>query len=203
VTGQVEDVNKLLDYINEAWMDLQLLREDWMWMRASAQCVTVAGQALYSPTTDFALTDFANWNLRSFRNYSTAAGLNSEITMDSIDYDDWRDTYNFGANRNTRTRPIEFTVSPTLAIGLGPIPDAGYTITGDYFKVATELVSATDTPAMPSQFHMIIVYRAMMYYGASEAASEVYQEGATEYKRMINTLSLNQLKTFTTGGALA
>ena len=76
-------------------------------------------------------------------------------------------------------------------------------MTGDYFKVASELATDVSIPALPTQFHMAIVYRAMMYYGASEAASEIYQEGETEFKRFMRMLVKNQLTGITVGGALA
>lgn len=203
LAGQPEEINKLADYINEAWMDLQVSREDWWWMRASATANTVQGQAVYLPTTDFGLTDFGNWDTDTFRNYVTATGLTSEITMEHIHYDRWRNLYQFGANRFAYTRPVDMTVTPSLAIGVGPVAAAGYTITGDYYRVPSELALVTDTPSMPAQYHMILVYRAMMYYGAAEAATEVYQEGAAEYRRFINWLGMNQADVFEVGGALA
>ena len=210
LTNQVEEINKLIDSVNEAWMDIQLAREDWLWMRASAYCPTVAGKATYAPGTDFLstvtnlpLTDHANWDTDTFRNYVTATGIQSEIRTDFIEYDKWRDTYQFGANRLIQTRPIEITVTPSLSIGVGPSPAAGYTITGDYFKVASELVLAADIPAMPAQFHMAIIYRAMMFIGASEAATEVYSEGKDEWDRMRRMLILNQINAFSVGGPLA
>ena len=108
-----------------------------------------------------------------------------------------------GATRDARTRPIEVTITPQLAVGCGPTPSSGYTITGDYYKVAAELVDKADVPALPPQYHMAIVYRAMMFYGMGEAATEVYQEGQIEFKRSMALIVLNQLKAFTMGGALA
>ena len=203
VANQVEEINRLVDYANEAWMELQLSREDWFWMRGSASCPTVQGQSTYAPSTDFALTNFGNWAVDTFRNYVTATGPISEVHTEMIGYEEWRNTYMFGANRYAYTRPVEVTITPNLSIGVGPVAAAGYTLTGDYYKVATELVTDTDTPAMPDQFHMIIVYRAMMYYGAYEAAGEVAQEGATGFKRLNTMLVLNQLTPITLGNALA
>jgi hypothetical protein len=184
-------------------MDVQTTREDWIWMRKSASCPTFTGQAVYSPTADFGLIDFANWDTDSFRNYKTVAGLASEIRTDWIPYDDWRNRYQFGATRFTATCPNEITVTPSLSIGVGPSPIAGYTITGDYYSAPSELAVDTDTPGMPPQFHMLLVYKAMMMYGAMEAANEVYQEGEAGAKRYMNLLGLNQLEIFSTGGPLA
>ena len=203
VTGQIEEYSRLIDWISEAWMDLQLAREDWNWMRSSASCTTVLNQATYSPTTDFVLTDFGNWVRDSFRVYLTTTGTAGEQYLSYTDYDGWRDTYQFGPSRTAASMPTVMTITPADLIGVWPVPLAGYTITGDYFKVASELSATTDTPALPTQFHMAIVYRAMMYYGASEAAAEIYQEGETEYKRFMRMLVKNQLEGITVCGALA
>lgn len=203
INNQIEEYQRVLDWVNEAWVDLQLSRENWLWMRASASCSTVLNQSVYLPTTDFALTDFGNWAINTFRTYQTSAGKASELRANPISYDQWRDYWQFGATRFTPSRPIEMCVTPTLALGVGPTAVAGYTLTADYYKVAAELNLAIDIPSLPPQYHMVIVYRAMMYYGASEAASEVYQEGEKEYKRFMYLITLNQLEDFSVGGALA
>ena len=202
VTGQIEEYSRLIDWINESWMDLQLAREDWHWMRTSASCATVLNQATYT-ATDFAITDLGNWERDSFRVYLTTTGTAGEQYLSYTGYDGWRDTYQFGPSRTAASMPTVMTITPANAVGVGPVPLAGYTITGDYFKVASELAATTDIPALPTQFHMAIVYRAMMFYGASEAASEIYQEGETEFKRFMRMLVKNQLTGITVGGALA
>ena len=209
LTGQTEEYNRLLDWVNEAWILIQRTHTDWRWMRASASAQTVQGQATYSPTTDFKLKDFGYWALDyenddTFRNYITAAGTTTEIFMALMaDYDQWRDTYLYGALRTSYTRPIVYALAPDDSIACGPIPLAGYTLIGDYYRVPTELVLATDVPAMPAQFHMAIVYRAMMYYGASEAAPEVYNEGRTEFDRIIRELEATYLRRARLPGPLA
>lgn len=202
VTGQIDEYTRLIDFVNEAWMDIQLFRENWFWMLASASCTTVAGQATYSPTVGFALTDFGSWKPRTFRVYLTSAGTADEMPLEPIDYDCWRDTYQFRSARTQTNRPMNMTVTPANAIGLGPVPVVGYTVTGDYFKAASELAATTDTPTLPTQYHQLIVYRAMMLFGASEAAGEVFQEGQSEFKRMMGKLVLNQLPETDFGGTL-
>ncbi len=203
LANQPEEINRLADWINEAWMDIQLTKSDWAWMRASFSFATVNGQTSYtSAQAGIAAGTFANWKRDSVRNYPTATGVNGELAMGYRDYESWRDLYLFGANRSTFTRPSECSITPDKQLALGPIGASGYTITGDYYTVATELVADTDTPALPSQFHMAIVYKAMTLYGASEAAQEVYQEGDTSFKRMMSRLTIDRLPEITLGGAL-
>jgi hypothetical protein len=176
-------------------------------MRYSMSFPTIAGQASYTlaeiESTGIGFSDFGNWDRDTFRNYLTATGTNDENEMPWMPYDMWRDTYQIGATRNTTTRPTQFTITPALGIGLGCTPIVGYTISGDYFKVATEMVNDTDIPALLSQFHMAIVYKAMMFYGASESAPEVYDDGKTEFDLMMDRIELQQLPFLQTAGALA
>lgn len=199
--SQVEEYARLLDWINEAWVDIQLKRTDWLWMKKSMSFPTFLNKASYT-IGDIGLTDFANWDLDTFRTYNVSAGINSEIEMGYISYQEWRSNYQLGALRSASSRPIEFAVLPDLSIGLGPVPVAGYNVTGEYFKIPSELLVDLDTPALPTQYHMAIIYRAMMFYGASEVATEVYQEGEKEFNLMMNRLATTQLDTVTLPGAL-
>lgn len=176
-------------------------------MRYSMSFPTIAGQAAYTlaeiESTGVGFTNFGNWDKTTFRQYTTSVGTSSEIFMDWISYDTWRDVYQYGANRVTQTQPTQFTVTPALGIGLGCTPAAGYTITGDYFKVATEMALDADIPALPTQFHMAIVYKAMMFYGMSEAAPEVYDEGKSQFAAMMARIEMQQLPEMGVCGALA
>jgi hypothetical protein len=199
----VEEILRLMAWTNEAWVDIQLARPDWRWMRKSVSFATQLGKATYS-LSDLAVTDFGNWKIDTFRNYATSAGLASEIFMDGdMSYDEWRNTYQYGALRYSTTRPTQIAFAPDFSLCLGPVPVDGYTVLGDYFKVPTEMSLDADTPGLGAQFHMAIVYRAMMFYGMSEASPEVYQEGEKEFNRMMARINLHELSTIELAGALA
>jgi hypothetical protein len=202
VVGLPAELNRLVIWINAAWMDIQTAREDWEWMRASTSFQTVAGKAIYTPT-ECGATNFGSWYPETFRNYDTVAGQHSELFMHVREYESWLDLWQYSSNRVAQTRPLEVAVTPNKSIGLGPTPNGDYTVTGDYFKVASEMVSKDDKPAMPPQFHIAIVYRAMMSYGGYEGAGEVYQRGELEFKKYMRRLSLSQLPTTMMPGALA
>lgn len=131
------------------------------------------------------------------------AGFLSEIFLDVSDYDWLRDTYFYGANRMTPTRPIMVARAPDNSLACGPVTAAGYTLVGDYYKVPKEMVAATDVPSLPEQFHWAIVYRAMMAFGVSEAAPEIYDEGAENLRTIIRQIEASELRRVTLPGALA
>jgi len=205
VANQTGELGRVVNWINAAWMNIQAEHQDWQWMRKSMSFATVAGQATYRVGSglDINITDFGKWADDTFRNYVTAVGNISEIFMDAIDYEDWRNSYQYGALRSTQSRPLQFAIGPDKSINVGPVAAAGYTVTGDYYSCPTELAADGDTPALPVHFHMAIVYSAMTMYGAYEAASEVYQEGANEYGVWRRRIAIDRLPQIRVAGALA
>lgn len=207
VTGVSEEYLRLLDFVNEANGLIERLHPDWLFMRASTSCVTVEGQHTYSPTADFSLTDFGSWALDyesgdSFRNYLTVTGTADEQRMGVIEYDDWRNHYLYGTNRTTYQRPLDVAVAPGGSLVVGPVPTAGYTLIGDYYKAPTLLVDADSEPNIPEAFHWAIIYRAMMLFGVSENAPEIYGEGKAEWKIIRAQLEAAQLRNITLPGPL-
>jgi hypothetical protein len=197
-------MQRIVSWIATAWMDIQILHQDWDFLRGSASCTTVAGQEAYT-LTDFGLTaaTWGMWERYTFRNYVTSEGTNSEIFMEHIDYDTWRDSYFYSGFRAARTRPIVIAVRPSdSAVILGPVPAEGYTITGDYFAAPVALEADADEPAIPKQYRMVIVYKAMMAYGRYEGAPEVYQFGENEYKKLMKRLQVDETPQVGWAGAL-
>lgn len=207
VVGQTGNLKRIVDWVNTAWMDIQTAHPDWDWMRTSASFPTVASQATYelgtgTGTVGVSVATFGRWDRDTFRNYDTSIGTNSEVFMGFVHYDTWRNAYMYGAQRAVTTRPINMSISPTKAITLGPPPAAGYTITGDYFYAPLNMTLDADVPALPAQFHMAIIYRAMMSYGAYEAAPEVYQRGELEFGKLMRRMTADRIPETIWGGAL-
>lgn|SRR5574340_323564 len=205
VVGQTGEFARLVNWTNAAWMDIQQAHQDWNWLRTSlTPFATVAGQTTYSPTAaPMSLTDFGAWDRDSFRVYETASGISSETPLTYRPYDLWRDTYLIGALRSTTSRPDVVTVCPDNSLGFGPITAAGYSIVGDYFKLPTEMSANADIPILPTQYHLAIVYRAMMFYGRYYGAPEVYQAGELEFTKMMRRMTNDRMPDVLLGGALA
>ena len=284
--GQSGEAKRCADWINEAWLDLQTMRQDWLWMRANVAFQTVYGQSTYTPA-QCGLSDFGMWTHETWRNYANPqvalsiaspcvltltnnrlaagdtvtlstdgalptgltvgvpyfvvnpaadsvqlaltaggapinttgtqsgthtitsnnvdafAGLLTEVFMSYLQYENWRNAYQYGALRGIHTRPMVLTVTPSKALGLGPTPAAGYTIIGEYYKVPAEMSADSDTPALPAKFHLAIVYRAMLSYGLYEAAPEVIQRAQVETDKWTRRIMVDQIGEIGWGGALA
>lgn len=191
--SQTGEMERIVAWVNMAWMAIQMEHPNWLWMRASATVATSTNDNSYTPS-EFSTTNFGRWYPDSFRIYITATGQSDEQHLIHMPYDQWRDLYDFGNNSTNSGRPVHFSIGPDQSIKLGPKPDAtGYTVKGDYQKEPTEMAADGDIPGMPDEFHIMIVWKALMYYAAYESAPEVYQSAEKEYKRMLSKLRLNQL----------
>jgi len=190
--GQTGKALEMVNCVNNAWMDIQGKNQDWGWMRASTSFVTTAGQATYTPA-QAGTTNFGLWVKDSFRNYLTATGTDAEIIMRHVDYEDWRNLYQLGSNRTATSQPVYVAITPAKALGLGPVPAVGYTVTGDYFTCPTEMSADADIPALPVHYHMAIVYRAMMLYAPGDAAGEIYEEGKIEFNKLMRRIENDYL----------
>lgn len=208
-------LGRIVNWVNDAWSDVQMKHPDWGWMRSSnilgagISFQTVAGQASYPLGTGagkvgVAVDSFGQWDCGTFRNYTTSVGFQNETPLDDVPFDYWRDVYMFGANRSVQTRPDAIAIGPDQSLNLGPPPNGLYTVTGDYFLAASEMAADTDVPTgLPTQFHMLIVYTAMIKYAGYEAASEVASRGADEAGKLMKKLEALRLPGMSFAGALA
>jgi hypothetical protein len=199
--NQVGDIKRLVDWISTAWMDIQNERTDWFFMTQPVEFVTTANKGSYS-AADAGLATFANYKLDSFRQYRVAAGVGSEMELVHMPYAHFRNLHLFGNMRTLRQMPYNFTVDPAKNLLLGPVPDDAYDINGQAFALPTEFSQDSDRPTLPTQYHMMIVWRALMYYGQKEAAPEAYTHGQNEYNRLKRLLLQDQLPTVQVDGAL-
>ncbi len=206
---------RLVNWLDRAWNEIQTMYSDWNWMLASnilgsgMSFETVNLQTNYplgtgAGTCGVEEEDFGSWKTDTFRCQTTSIGVLDEQIIAYREYDVWRDLYMIGATRTVAQRPTVFAVAPTDDSICLPPPTATYTITGDYFVKPSAMAADSDEPAgLPSQYHMMIVYRAMQKYGRYEASPEVVSGGRQEEGRLMSTLQIGYLPSFGTAGAIA
>lgn len=201
VTGQTGEMSRIVNWVQEAWIDLQNRSRDWDWMRAEFCVTTEQYRQDYTPSMA-SLTDFSRWHPDTLRAYKQSYGVSDQQWLVEWRYDIFRDTYIFAAQ--TTGRPVVFAVRPRdKALLFGSIPDDAYEIRGEYQKAARPFLTGSEVPSLPEEFHMLIVYGAMKKYAFYENAPEVavFADGA--YKEMLSDLLMNQSPVFSVGCPLA
>jgi hypothetical protein len=213
--GQVGSLARIVNWVGDAWNDIQTASDEWDWMRASSilgsgvSFAPAAGQfttplGIGAGQVGIAVDSFGKWDADTFRCFTTAAGSIDETFLDCVPFDAWRDSYMLGAMRNVQTRPVAIAIGPDQSLNLGPPPNGLYTVTGDYWMAPSVMAEDTDVPVgLPTRWHMLIVYAAMRKYGYYEAASDLLQRAQSEWDRMYRQLEAGRLPAMGFGGALA
>jgi len=200
--GQSGENARFTNWVSTAYVDIQTARDDWDFLRGTFNFNTVAQQQTYTDSDAGISSDFGNWKNDSFR-CSLNASFEDEQLMAYMPYQEFRNLYQYGSMRTTYSRPVVVSFEPDKGIAFGPVPDQVYHINGEYYKKPIEFSADTDTPRFPDRYHMIIVYKAMMYYGGFESAPEVFSRGEYEFRRLIERLHIDQLPTTVSGPPLA
>lgn len=183
----------LVQTIQDAWLDIQnyevpVSRICWSWMRASASFFTVSG------TNTYTLSDIFNPNYRfkKWMNdtmYVTVDGQRSIVRY--MDYD----KFNYKYANDTSTGKIQnFTIRPSDSAIMFNNPDSNYLIEIDYQKSPQELVNDTDTPELPTHYHILIVYMALEKFAATYSGeASQFQQYSFESVKLLGSLLRSQM----------
>lgn len=208
VSNQVGMYQKLINWTNDAWVEIQGMHDNWNWMRKQFAFNTVASTGDYAPAsttntvTAALMTDLRYWWKDTFRCQKVSIGVQDEQWLVEWEYQIFRNTYRFNVQVNGR--PVVFAIKPNgKEVMLGQVPDDIYKISGEYQCLPTSLSIDADTPGMPAHLHLAIVYKAMQSYGLYEAAPEVLNRGNVEFSRLMNQLEREQLPELYLGNPLA
>lgn len=202
VIGQAGQLDKVVKWILSAYENIQNMYATWDFLRTDFTFSTIANIQNYTSTA-VDLTDLATWKAKENSDLTIYSSVSDEQYLTVVSWDEFKAIYMFGTSRSQTERPTVAAIKPDNSMSLWPIPNAVYTVTGEYYKAAQTLTINTDTPIFPSQFHMAIVWRALMYYGADYAADEKYAHGQNEHKNLLKKLEKDQLPKFSYGEPLA
>jgi len=181
VTGQVGEYQRIVTWVREAWVKIQTLPYDWTWMWAEyTPFETIAS------TSDYVLTNVDVIHTDSITLFKTSVGPSAKYR---VRYEDWKGfQLKFGAVTSDDGTPTVVTRMPSGGLRFYPAPDVPYTVGFEYQTDAQVLTANADTPAIPSQYHDIILYRALLDYAGYEETTDVYSYANSEYTSLLRSL---------------
>jgi hypothetical protein len=169
--------------------EIQLKHGNWKFDWANVVVGLTEGQEFYQPN-DVWFLESRNWDFDSMYVYRTAEGPTSRTWLSRVDYN----TYRQIRVPSAIGRPIYVTWVPSKELGLYPLPSAGMTFVADYYLKPQILVSNTDTPRIPDEYHMAIVWRAVMMWCASEENPALYQTASANYNSLLLKMEQTELE---------
>lgn len=201
VTGQTGELERVTNWVADAWTEIQNKHPNWRWMRHGFTVNTVADDDTYAygdvtdTTTSAAITRLGRWWVNDPEDcakiYLTSAGVGTQGYLTFVPWEHFKALYRLGTQNSGY--PAHITIDPQNRLVLGPKPNGIYTVTGDYQRSAQTLSADANEPECPAQFHRIIVYRAMEDYGYFESAQEVLARAVTKGNRLMRQLQQDQL----------
>ncbi len=214
VALQTGELKRIVDWVSDAYFDLQNKNPNWRWLRSTFTFNTVAStdSYAYGSVTDSRLnaviSRFARWITHDdegcpiMKAYLTSAGVGGEQWLKYVPWAEFRAFYKFGSQQTVTGPPDFFTISPQEKLFLGPNPDAIYTVSGEYQMSPQRLAIDADEPEMPARFHDLIMYLAMEKAATDGVAIERMERATTEGGRLMRALEFSQLPEISMAGPL-
>ena len=211
MVGQTGQLARVVEWADDSYTEIQNMHGGlWRWLRREFTLSTSASDSSYAfgDCTDVdagtAITRFKSWRVHDYvdrpRIYLTSSGVATETYLTYLPWDSFKLIYKIGTEQTGF--PAHISVDPQNNLRLGPTPNAVYTITGDFYRSAQTLSENTDTPEMPADYHMLIVYHAMEHYGYFSVAQEALARAERLGRRMLRSLEHNQLPQMTARGPM-
>jgi hypothetical protein len=193
VLSQQGQFLRMVNWISQAWIDVQLMRPNWNFMHSEFILSTVEDQRDYQGT-ETNVTDLKLWDVNSVLIHDPDLGYSDQHGLQFYRYQLWRSKFRSGMESRPTARPSSFTLTQENKIRFEPKPDKIYTIEGEYKRSTQTFAADTDVPTgLPDDFHTIIVWQALKYYAHYENAPEVLEEAETNFDNLLFRLENEQL----------
>ena len=205
VLAQTGRQGKVVQWVRQAWEQIQADNPYWNFLRAEFQGTLTINDMSYAPA-DLGITDFAAWVVDTdaydpVTIYASGDQAN-EATLQFLPYQSWRTAYNRGAP--VAMKPVYWSIAPDQSFNVGPKPDAAYIVRGEYQRSPQTLAVDGDVPTMPARFHDAIVWRAIMMLAEHDEAPVAYSVALRKYGAILLNMERDLLPAIDlSGNALA
>lgn len=191
VTGQSGILQLIVNWVNQAYEDVQKFKDNWSFRQGDLSFQTISGVDTYAAE----MSNISKIRDNSMSAYLTSIGVQNENYLEFLH---WNHFYEFYKKQfQSDAQPLHYSISPDFALVLGPQPNDIYTINGQYTKRIDSLTSNSDIPIIPADFHMAIVWKACMYFAGYEEAQVQLELFNRYYSEELGRLSREQAPTIT------
>jgi len=184
VVSQAGEYERLVNWVADAWTKIQQEKQgQWKFLQSDFSKAMVGSTQDYEFYTADGVKSF---DKKSFFIYVTADGVNTKTRLVYMEYKKFRAKF---TDVSSEGKPTHVCITPSNKLRFYPVPDAStYTVLADAYDKPVTLAVDADTPAMPDDFHLAIVYRAVMDYGGYEETDKAYAHAKAEYDKIYNQM---------------
>lgn len=199
VSSAIDNDLRIVNAVRDCWLDLQLEPRNWRFMRKSLSGKSLSeGVGEYSQSS-FGVTDVASW-WHETCDYQPrvcqASSPQSEWSLKWLPYERFASMFLVGQPDNGVPQYWSQGLDGKLLIG--PKPDATpYLLRIDYVREPTALTGDTDSPDMPTRFHMFLVWEALKSVAVTDASNENLARAADRAASLYDALCADQAEPIT------
>lgn len=172
-TAQTGEALRYVNWVDQAWIDIQSAKRSWRWMVAEATGVETIAIGDTSVTLLGASADYEE--LRPYDPngcpnvlfYQSSIGVTDAQPVELLPWSEFNGFYDSGQWNDSSGRPQFCALAPDGTLRFFPKADVEYKIKYQYRKDYQPLTADATIPQMPDKFHMLIVWLALSYYGGS------------------------------------
>lgn len=169
----------LVQYVKNAYEDIQSYRDEWRFLRTFVNINLTAGDTSYTP-----ISNIEKWDMTHIY-YD-----NSPLTIVSYDY--YIESEQLTASQSSPSLVAQDYSNKNLHFNPA---DSSYTITAYYWSIPETLSNNTDIPSIPVEYHKLIIYRAATDFAAFIGNGNLYQA----YNAKASTLTGKLLRNYNPG----
>lgn len=192
VDGQAGEMQRVISWIADAWLEIQTMRKDWRFKLSPFSITMAEGETRSLVSLD--MRDLQAESIVVIRE----DGSKTYPLLVSIE--------EIRKRRRESTSPQTYPFLVAEQDGyIEVFPDVGESIAieGEYYRKPDVLTDNTDVPDLPEMFHMVIVWGALMQLASYDEAGNLYQRAADNYAKLLSTLNGEQLPTLMQAKPLA
>lgn len=168
------------DFINKSQRDIINSEVEWPFTVTAGTITTTAGTGEYAKPAAAKTIDFDSFTIQE-------SATTPEKTLQYISFNEYLERLNEADTNPSgggQALPQYVYFTPDEKIGLSPVPDLStYTARYYYYATHTDMVAATDTPAIPERFHDVIVNRARYYTHMLRSDTQFSQLALRDYEQ--------------------
>jgi len=189
VENQTGVSQRIVEYVREAWLDIQ--RDPsviWKWAWTASPQVKTVVAAPSIPLRQFGVKAILPDSVATI--YPDAVGASGKTQIAIIGADDMLGI--MSGSSSELGVPQLIAEMPNGDIAFHPTPDAAYTINFEAVMTDQVLTANTDTPRMPEEHHMAIVYGALIKYATYDGADDLLRGALNDYQNALVHLRKTQ-----------
>lgn len=189
VEDQTGILKEIVDWVRDAWKEIQLSRFDWLFKWASFPDTFRTSVGTREYLTE--IGDFREWGTAEkdmkITTYLVSDGQNAEYELTQWDYQDFRNHYMTGETASVQGKPRAYAITPENELALGPIPDGTYRLRGQYYK-DIQVLSSGDTIELDDRYVDVIKWLGVVYFGMAYESPNKYQMADQKYRQAYTRL---------------